>query len=611
MTSLGNKRVWITAVLLASAAIAAPVLSQSAPESLLPPGFGDPVPEPSPTPSAQQPRAPRPQDLLPPGPGPTPVAPPPVTLTQTEGDGDDALGNAAETADLTTPEVYDLPPQLRRSTAAVGVISPAEGGFGRAAFAGSDGRMLTVLLNRLDAPLPSRWASIVLRRALLGESETPAGVDGADWVAARAWLLLRMGEADAARMLVQSVDTDRFTPRLYGVAMQSSLAIGDPAGMCRIAEPGERYSSKPAWPLARAMCSALSGESGPASAIIESIRRRGRARGVDLTLAEKVVGAGANSRRSTTIEWAGIDRMTTWRYGLASAVAVDIPQNLIATMPVHARAWQVRAPMLAPSARVAPGEIAAGLGVLSSAALVDLYGAFGDSMDSSEFSGSLPDLLRLANSDDVPGRVSALRSIWSSSSDPNVKFARHILTARAAARIPADAAYADEASDLIGSMLTAGLDVQAARWGGTVDAMSAADADPAWAMLAVGTPRAPVRIDAARVRSFAERANGPARGQLLFAGLAALGRLPQADVDRLSRDLGVPLNGTDRWTRAITDAANAGRGGTVAVLAAVGMQTGRWERVPAQHLYHIVSALRRVGREGEARMIAAEAMMRT
>jgi len=41
------------------------------------------------------------------------------------------------------------------------------------------------------------------------------------------------------------------------------------------------------------------------------------------------------------------------------------------------------------------------------------------------------------------------------------------------------------------------------------------------------------------------------------------------------------------------------------------MQTGRWERVPAAHLYHIVAALRRVGREGEARMIAAEAMART
>ncbi|AHE53878.1 hypothetical protein [Sphingomonas sanxanigenens] len=611
---MGSKRAWITAALLATAAIAAPVLSQSAPESLLPPGFGDPVPPPSPTPSAQPsapPRARGPQDLLPPSAGPTPVAPPPVTLTEAEGEGsDDELGNVAD-AQVVVPEVYDLPPVLRRSTAAVGVISPAEGGFGRDAFTGSDGRMLVTLLDRLDAPLPSRWTSIVLRRALLGESTTPAGVDGADWVAARAWLLLRMGEADAARMLVQSVDTDRFTPRLYSVAMQSSLAIGDPAGMCRIAEPGERYSSKPAWPLARAMCSAMAGESGPAAAIIEAIRRRGRARGVDLTLAEKVVGAGANSRRSTTIEWAGIDRMTTWRYGLASAVAVDIPQNLMATMPLHARAWQVRAPMLAPAARAAPGDLAATLGVLSSAALVDLYGSVGDAMDSSELSGSLPDLLRLAYSDDTAGRVSALRSIWDGSTDPNTRFARHILTARAAARIPVDAAYAGEAADLIGSMLTAGLDVQAARWGATVDAMSAADADAAWAMLAVGTPRPTVRVDAARVNAFAGRAEGSPRAQLLFAGLAALGRLPQGDIDRLSRDLGVPLNATDRWTRAIVDAANAGRGGTVAVLAAVGMQTGRWERVPAQHLYHIVAALRRVGREPEARMIAAEAMMRT
>ena len=494
----------------------------------------------------------------------------------------------------------------------VGVISPAEGGFGPAAFGNADGRFLMSLTDRLNAPLPSRWASIVLRRALLGESATPRGVDGADWVAARAWLLLRMGEADAARMLVQSVDTDRFTPRLYAVAMQSSLAIGDPAGLCRIAEFGERTSSKPAWPLARAMCSALSGEAGPASATLETMRRRGDARGVDLTLAEKVIGAGTNSRRSTTIEWAGVDRMTTWRYGLAAATAVDIPQNLVATMPVHARAWQIRAPMLPVLQRAAPGDIAAALGVLSNEALVDLYGAIGDATDSSEIAGSLPDLLRLAYSDDtLAGRISALHSIWESAEDPLIRYARRILTARAAVGIPVNTDYGTDADNLIGSMLTAGFDIQAARWGATVDAMKAADADRAWAMLAVGAPTPSVRVDAARFGGFRDRAGETPRARLLFAGLAALGRLPAGDVQRLSGELGVPLAANTRWAQLIDGAAAAGQGGTVAILAAVGLQTGQWERVPPENLYHIVTALRRVGREPEARMIAAEALMRT
>src|SRR3546814_5878236 len=45
------------------------------------------------------------------------------------------------------------------------------------------------------APVISRWASILLRRTLLSEVNTPANVNGADWAAERAWLLLRMGEA--------------------------------------------------------------------------------------------------------------------------------------------------------------------------------------------------------------------------------------------------------------------------------------------------------------------------------------------------------------------------------------------------------------------------------
>jgi hypothetical protein len=62
---------------------------------------------------------------------------------------------------------------------------------------------------------------------------------------------------------------------------------------------------------------------------------------------------------------------------------------------------------------------------------------------------------------------------------------------------------------------------------------------------------------------------------------------------------------------AIADAARRGEQGTVALLAAAGMQTTSWNRMPPEHLYHIVAALHRVGLNPEARMIAAEAIMRS
>ncbi|NVL73133.1 hypothetical protein HWN77_26600, partial [Escherichia coli] len=73
------------------------------------------------------------------------------------------------------------------------------------------GRTLAVLMQRLRAPVASRWASIALRRALMSPLDTPRHANGADFAAERAWLLLRMGEANAARAVVNDVDGDNYT----------------------------------------------------------------------------------------------------------------------------------------------------------------------------------------------------------------------------------------------------------------------------------------------------------------------------------------------------------------------------------------------------------------
>ena len=64
------------------------------------------------------------------------------------------------------------------------------------------------------------------------------------------------------------------------------------------------------------------------------------------------------------------------------------------------------------------------------------------------------------------------------------------------------------------------------------------------------------------------------------------------------------------WSRAIMAAARRGERGTVALLAAVGMQGLDWQKMTPEHLYFIVAALHQVGLEPYARMIGAEAMAR-
>ena len=86
--------------------------------------------------------------------------------------------------------------------------------------------------------------------------------------------------------------------------------------------------------------------------------------------------------------------------------------------------------------------------------------------------------------------------------------------------------------------------------------------------------------------------------------------MPERESASLAQDHGFNLGTASRWSRAIDAAAARGEKGSVALLAAVGMQTADWNRLPAFHLYHIVGALHRVGLDPEARMIAAEAMTR-
>lgn len=586
----------------AGIAIAQSAPGSSAPESLLPPGFG--APPPASVPQAPRPAAPRP--LLP---GAAPVAAPPgpdgIPIVDipppTADDLLDPVEKAAKEAER------ELPKFARRPVDPVGFLDPAQGGLGLDAFGRARGTYLATLLHRLNAPVPSRWASITLRRALTSRAMAPAGIDPVDWAAERAWLLLRMGEADAARRIVQAVDIDRYNRWMVAVARQALLASADPAGLCPFAQAGQAAGGDDAsWALIQGMCAALSGEGGTATAMMDRQRQRGKVSGIDLLLAEKVAGAGVGGRRAINIEWGGVFDLSAWRFGLASAVAVPVPLDLYATAGPQVRAWAARAPMLTVRQRLPFARTAAAMGVFSSGALVDLYGADADETDAMETDGSTAHRLRDAYvAESVDDRLAALRGLWGNPVGPMDHYAALILTARAAARIAPNEDHGDDVGDLVASMLSAGLDVQAARWGPVVDSLGN-DADAAWALLAVGAPQPAVDLSVGRIEHYVGSADKQ-RARLLVAALAALGRLPVAEAVRL----GGPIDARNRWSDALDLAARAGQPGTVAILAATGLQTSGWNRVPASHLFHIILALRRTGQDAAARMIAAEALTRS
>ncbi|MES3151128.1 hypothetical protein O6Y00_01870 [Sphingomonas faeni] len=500
---------------------------------------------------------------------------------------------------------YEMPESARRSLETVGPVTASEGGLETDAFGEADGQYVETLMRRLTAPLPSRWMSILLRRALVSRVDTPSHTNGADFAAERAWLLLRMGESVSARAVVQGVDTDNYTPKLYQVAMNASLATGDPAGLCPLVTGAMRYAPARGWTMAQAMCAGLSGNPAQASPLIATAKRRNVASGVDLLLAQKVVGAGAQGRQAVTIEWDGVDQLTAWRFGLAMATGVAVPDELYASAGRQVKYWQALSPSVTLGDRLAPAEAAAAQGVLSSAALVDLYAAAAEDEDTSSAVSATANDLQTAYADrNAEARMTALRQLWGGPA-ARPAYARLVLTARAAARMN-PATGKDEADHLVAAMLAAGLDRTAARWLGTVPA-----GGDAWAMIMLSDPDAYRRMSYADLAAYSGGEGDSALKQrMLFAGLAGLGRLASGDIERAAAALDVRIGAANAWTRALDRAARTGQSGTVVLLAAVGMQASGWKDIPPEALYRIVGALRAVGLDGDARMLAAEAIAR-
>ncbi|MEP9357491.1 hypothetical protein [Sphingomonas sp. KR3-1] len=589
----------LAGLLLAGAAVPA-VGQQDKPESILPPGFDQPeqapTPAPRPAPAATAPAA------------TTPSAAP--TIAPSLGNDTAPLSNSAaaeETAPATPVDLarYELPEFAKHSLARTGALAAGNTPFPAKAFGKADGRTLAVLMQRLAAPVASRWVSIALRRALMSPLDTPAHINGADFAAERAWLLLRMGEANAARAVVNDVDGDNYSTRLLQVAMQASLASADPGGLCGIADRGNQYVHQRGWALARAMCAGLAGKPNEAGQLLDQARGGTPVSDIDNLLAEKILGTGAQGRRAVTIEWGGITRLTAWRWGLATAAGEEVPLSLYATAGPQVRYWQALAPQLTPRQRAAAAELAATAGVFSNAGLVDLYSEIAEGDDANTTEGGVARDLRTAYVDtDVADRIKAIQTLWAEASTPRTQYARLILTARAASWIPADPKIA-EPEKLIASMLSAGYETKAMEWRAVVPHGSVA-----WGLLALADPGATGPVAYGDFDSFKDAA-GQRRAQLAFAGLAGLGRFETSDARRGATALNVQIGAQNDWTRAIDAAGKRGDTGMVALLAAVGMQSRVWDNVTPEALFHIVAAMRAAGMTSYARMIAVEAVTRS
>jgi hypothetical protein len=582
-------------------------LALAAPQSLLPPGFDNPTPTPTPratvAPAPSASSGPSLQVL--PGAPAVPGAPeaalpsnlPPVAqLEKMDPDELDEL--------FGLKPKYDIPPGAQRSLEKVGVIGLAEGGFPSRALAGQPASLIHAVLAGTKGPLVSRWGHILLRRALASRLDAPQGMDPVQFAALRATVLDRIGEGAAARALVQDVDSANYDPALAAAAFNAYLQTGDIVGICPVAQLKGDLLDTPEWQMTRSICAAFGGESRRAEQELDRARSRGTAPRIDVLLAQRYAGAAGEGRQAVTIEWNDVNEMTLWRLALTRALGIELPDRLRG----DAGSAMFRSDVFYPAAplvqRVAAADRAARDGVLSSAAMVDLYSQLWADADTDDSDKDKAGQLREAYvANDPQSRLSAMQSLWGGTPD----YGRQVLTAYAAARLPVDKSLADDAAQIIVSMLAAGLDRNAMPWGRVVD-----EGSLAWALLAVAQPTAQGQVPGSAVDSFIGDDNSAEqrKSRFLLAGLAGLGRLEQGDVNTLSGRLGVDFEHASRWSQAIDLAGQYRNPALVSLLAGLGMQGSGWDKMTARHLFHIVRALDQAGLNAEARMIAAEAVAR-
>jgi hypothetical protein len=604
--------------------------AQGKPESLLPPGFDDPAPAPktaptsAPAPAAGQGTPTAPVGGLPPAVPGAPLDPsalPPAPNISRE---DLArLPSLEKLENMSTDELdqllglkpkNDIPPGAQRALTRVGVLAVDEGGLPPVALANQSDKLVRAALSGTRGPMVSRWGHILMRRALASRLAAPLGMDPIEFAALRVGLLNRIGEYGVARAVVQDVDTANWSPALTQEALTAYLASGDITGACPAVRLQGSQREDGEWQLWQAICNAYAGEAALAATQLDRALFRGVAPRVDVLLARRFAGAAGRGQRGVQIEWQGVDDLNPWRFGLANAVGEPLPEGLLASaIKARGGAYYERAgalmPMFTATQRAGLAGRAAREGILSADAMVDLYSeVYVDPAASGDPQTHAATLREAYLASDPAARIAAMQRLWAAGDKlgGGDGYGARVLTAYAAARIPATEAHANEAGDLIAAMLAAGLDRNALRWSKVVE-----EGSLGWALIACANPQSG-EVAQGGVETFAGNDNSEEqrKSAFLVAGLAGLGRMSVDDANSVGSDFGVDLARQTRWTRAISDAANVGNPALVVLLAGLGMQGTSWKQMTPLHLYHITAALTRVGLAAEARMIAAEAVAR-
>jgi hypothetical protein len=273
------------------------------------------------------------------------------------------------TAQPTAPQGFEVTPLAAVGTDYAGTLEPDKGGFGIDMWRGTD-RVRVERLLPLLKPTASPVLADLMRRLILSNAASPAGKGNAtSLLQTRVRLLSDMGFVEDAVAVLKLLPADKRDAATARALVELSWRAGDLDGACAaVQESVQRLPVDAFWQQATIFCQLHAGQSNEAMLGLDLLREQGGGDEAFFALAEALDG-------NKDVKVPSLPVVTPLYLAMAQAAGIPPPAIAVHDPPPLVLALYAENPDTPIEQRLTAAETAAAAGVLSSEHLAAVYTA--------------------------------------------------------------------------------------------------------------------------------------------------------------------------------------------------------------------------------------------
>ena len=517
-----------------------------------------------------------------------------------------------------------------------GTLTDAEGGLGADMWKGTPRVLIERLVPDLPAPLASPAMRALARRLLLTAATTPGDGDNApgqpDLMAMRIERLYAMGDFRAARDLIALAPKRATDPAIQRVEAELSLLVNDLPGACAKIGDDLQRRTQPYWQRLLAACQTIGGDKDGAMLSTAMLAESGDPGDQSvLALLDRI--AGRSKAKVDSLPNATLLHLALLRHG-----KMAVPADVVKSESPAVLAALADSPSVTPETRLAAAEAGAAMGSVTPQRLSEIYAALEvptAALEAAATAEAAPDgprgraiLYQAATVQTDPAiRAAMLRKTFRKALEdgvyqPVVATFQPVLDGT-----PPAATLAFFAEDAARALYAQRRPVPARTWLKQLQFASAQDpaaeqaANALWVLAMLADPPPATTGGTAAMNAWEAALRARAEAAKLAPGAAAhriavgytlldgVGEVVPADRWRALLGQSGATGGMSNVAlrRALTAATLDRRRGETVLLALLALGTGGPAKASVETLQEVLTALRVVGLEADARALAIEA----